>query len=36
MFFRNPITNRATMVPYHSKTLGKGLGQAILKQAGLK
>ncbi|WP_241433073.1 type II toxin-antitoxin system HicA family toxin [Listeria cornellensis] len=36
MFFKNPVSNRATTVPYHSKTLGKGLEQAILKQAGLK
>ncbi|MBC1458701.1 type II toxin-antitoxin system HicA family toxin [Listeria newyorkensis] len=36
MFFKNPVSNRATTVPYPSKTLGKGLEQAILKQAGLK
>lgn len=36
MFFKNPVSNRATTVPYHSKTPGKGLEQAILKQAGLK
>ncbi|MBC6309681.1 type II toxin-antitoxin system HicA family toxin [Listeria sp. FSL L7-1582] len=36
MFFKNPVSGRATTVPYHSKTLGKGLEQAILKQAGLK
>lgn len=33
---RNPITNRQTIVPYHSKPLKTGLEQAILKQAGLK
>ncbi len=36
IFFRNPITNKYTIVPYHCKTLKKGLEQAILKQAGLK
>jgi predicted RNA binding protein YcfA (HicA-like mRNA interferase family) len=34
-FFRNPKTNKCTTVPYHSKTLKKGLEHAILKQAGL-
>lgn len=34
--FQNPVTKRTTIVPYHSKELGKGLEQAILKQAGLK
>lgn len=34
---RNPITGKQTTVPNHgSKTLGKGLEQQILKQAGLK
>lgn len=32
----NPNTGRRTTVPMHSKELGKGLEQAILKQAGLK
>ncbi len=32
----NPETKKQTVVPYHSKTLKKGLEQAILKQAGLK
>lgn len=32
----NEATNRQTIVPYHNKTLKKGLEQAILKQAGLK
>jgi len=32
----NPITKAVTIVPQHSKELGKGLEQAILKQAGLK
>jgi predicted RNA binding protein YcfA (HicA-like mRNA interferase family) len=35
-FFINPNTNKSTTVPYHNKTLKKGLEQAILKQAGLK
>lgn len=33
---RNPKTGRQTEVPIHSKDLGKGMEQAILKQAGLK
>lgn len=33
---RNTATGRQTEVPYHSKSLKKGLEQAILKQAGLK
>lgn len=32
----NPKTKRQTVVPMHNKALGKGLEQAILKQAGLK
>lgn len=35
-FFENKKTNRRTSVPYHSKSLGKGLESKILKQAGLK
>lgn len=34
--FYNPATGKKTIVPYHSGELGKGLEQAILKQAGLK
>lgn len=33
---RNPETGKQVIVPYHSKTLKKGLEQGILKQAGLK
>ena len=33
---RNEATGRQVIVPYHSKSLKKGLEQAILKQAGLK
>lgn len=33
---KNDETGRQTVVPYHSKSLKKGLEQAILKQAGLK
>ena len=33
---RDPATGRQTIVPMHGKELGKGLEQAILKQAGLK
>lgn len=32
----NPETNRTTVVPFHNKSMSKGLEQAILKQAGLK
>lgn len=32
----NPTTGKWTIVPMHSKDLGKGLEQAIKKQAGLK
>ena len=34
--FHNPQTNRTVPVPYYNKDLGKGIEQAILKQAGLK
>ena len=34
--FQNPITKKTVTVPFHTKDLGKGLEQAILKQAGLK
>ena len=33
---RNETTERQVIIPYHSKTLKKGMEQAILKQAGLK
>ena len=33
---RNPVTGKQTIIPYHSKSLKKGLEQQILKQAGLK
>ena len=33
---RDYRTNRQTIVPLHNKDLGKGLEQAILKQAGIK
>lgn len=33
---RNDLTGCQTIVPYHSKSLKKGLEQTILKQAGLK
>lgn len=32
----NPETKAITIVPQHSKELGKGLELVILKQAGLK
>lgn len=32
----NTRTQKQTIVPYHSKSLKKGLEQEILKQAGLK
>ena len=33
---KNQVTGNQTIVPYHSKSLKKGMEQAILKQAGLK
>ena len=33
---KNYRTNRQTIVPLHNKDLGRGLEQAILKQAGIK
>lgn len=34
--FQNPKTHKTVVIPYHAKDLGKGLENAILKQAGLK
>ncbi len=36
VIMRNNETGRQTTVPMHNKDLGKGLEQAILKQAGIK
>ncbi|KMT62357.1 hypothetical protein X559_1298 [Paenilisteria newyorkensis] len=36
MFFKNPVSNRATTVPYHSKTLGKGLRTGNFKTGRIK
>jgi len=33
---KNIRTGKQVIVPYHSKTMKKGLEQAILKEAGLK
>ena len=33
---KNPKTGKSVIVRYHSKTMKKGLEQAILKQAGLR
>lgn len=33
---KNHENGRTAIIPYHSKTMKKGLEQAILKQAGLK
>lgn len=33
---RNEMTKRQVIIPYHGKSLKKGLEQAILKQAGLQ
>lgn len=33
---KNLENGKSVIVPYHSKTMKKGLEQAILKQAGLK
>lgn len=35
-FFKNDSTEATVLVPMHSKDLGKGLEQKILKDAGLK
>lgn len=32
----NPATGKTTIVPMHTKDLGKGLESDILKQAGIK
>ncbi|NLR32428.1 type II toxin-antitoxin system HicA family toxin [Levilactobacillus tujiorum] len=32
----NPQTNITVMIPIHAKELGKGLEQAILKEANIK
>lgn len=34
--YKNDQTGRVTIVPMHNKDLGKGMENAILKQAGLK
>lgn len=34
--FFNPETNKTVIVPLHSKEMGKGLEDRILKDAGLK
>lgn len=34
--YRNPVTNKTTIVPVHSKDLKPGTERNILKQAGLK
>lgn len=36
MKLKNSDSGKQTIVPYHSKTLKKGLENEILKQAGLK
>lgn len=33
---KNSETGKQTIIPYHSKSLKKGLEQEILKQAGLR
>lgn len=33
--FKNPKTGKATVVPFHSKTLKKGTERSILKEVGL-
>lgn len=33
---KNPQTEKQVIVPYHNKSMKKGLEQAILKEAGLK
>lgn len=34
--YRNPVTNKSVIVPFHSGTLKPGTEKNILKQAGLK
>lgn len=34
--FQNPKTHKTVVIPYHTKDLGIGFTNAILKQAGLK
>lgn len=34
--YRNKVTNKSAIVPYHNKELKRGTEQNILKQAGLK
>lgn len=34
--YRNPVTGKSTIVPFHNKTLKPGTERNILKQAGLK
>lgn len=34
--YRNPVTGKSTVVPFHNKTLKPGTERNILKQAGLK
>ena len=34
-YFKHYISGRITSVPYHSKSLGRGLLTKIIKQAGL-
>lgn len=34
--YKNPITGRQTIVPFHNKDLKPGTEKNILKQAGLK
>ena len=36
LVLKNEKTGKITTVPMHSKELGKGIEQAILKQAGIK
>lgn len=33
---QNPKTNKTVIVPFHNKELGKGMINAIYKEAGLK
>lgn len=34
-YFKHPITGRITSVPFHTKSIGRGLLSKIIKQAGL-
>ncbi len=34
--YKNPVTGKTVIIPYHSKELKRGTEQNILRQSGLK